>query len=140
MIITEKERKINNPAYVFRIMSDILVSEHETDRMKEHFWSIGRDVKGMVQYIELVSLGTLGAAIIHPREVFRFAIMKAVASIIVCHNHPSGNPAPSGEDTEITDRLRKAGEILGIEVQDHIIIGSDGFYSYRDSGRWRDLK
>jgi DNA repair protein RadC len=101
----------------------LLAAEHETDRDKEHFWAIGLTTKNLVKYIELVSLGTLSTAIIHPRETYRMAVMQAAAHLVVAHNHPSGDPTPSHEDIAITQRLQAAGDIIGIELLDHVIIG-----------------
>lgn len=110
------------------IFRKILASEHETDRDKEHFWTVGLNTKNRIKYIELVSLGTLTNAMIHPREVFRFAVMNATAQLIVAHNHPSGDSSPSRDDIAITERLKGAGEILGIALLDHVILGSEGEY------------
>ena len=133
MIITEKEKQIKNQDDIVEIMQAILKAEHETDVMKEHLWVIGMNNKNIIQYIELVSLGNLTSSVVSPREVFRFAISKAVASIILCHNHPAGDPAPSGEDANVTKRLLECGDILGIRVLDHIILGRDTHYSFRES-------
>lgn len=81
-----------------------------------------------------VSEGSLTAAIVHPREVFAPALRESAAALVLAHNHPSGDPAPSAEDREITRRLREAGEILGIRVLDHVIVGGDGYYSFADAG------
>lgn len=133
MIITEKEKRIKNQDDIVEIMQAILKSEHETDVMKEHVWVIGMNNKNVIQYIELVSLGNLTSSIVSPREVFRFAISKAVASIILCHNHPAGDSLPSAEDVSATKRLIECGNILGIRVLDHIILGRDTHYSFRES-------
>jgi DNA repair protein RadC len=82
----------------------------------------------------MVSLGTLGASLVHPREVFRLAIFQAVASVIMVHNHPSGDSTPSEEDVKLTRRLIDAGKVIGIEVLDHIIIGSRMYKSFRENG------
>ncbi|HXU06432.1 MAG TPA: JAB domain-containing protein [Polyangia bacterium] len=82
----------------------------------------------------VVSLGSLNASIVHPREVFRPAILYSAAAIALVHNHPSGEVDPSEEDLAITDRLVKVGTLLGIQVLDHVIIGSKGFYSMRAHG------
>lgn len=80
--------------------------------------------------------GTLDAALIHPREIFKAAFLANAAGLLLAHNHPSGDPEPSPLDDGLTSRLRQAGEIVGVEVVDHIIIGHDGRYcSYRESGR-----
>lgn len=82
----------------------------------------------------VVSIGSLTASIVHPREVFNPALRDSAASIIMIHNHPSGDPAPSTEDVEITKRLSKCGEMLGIKVLDHVIIGDKTYYSFLDEG------
>ncbi len=123
MIISEQEKKIFGSSSVAEIMKAVLASEHETDQGREHFWTIGVNVKNIVQFVELVSLGSLDTAVVHPREVFRLAVMKGVAAIILCHNHPSGDPSPSVEDITLTRLLADAGRILGIGVLDHVIIG-----------------
>ena len=85
--------------------------------------------------MEMVSVGSLAASVVHPREVFRPAVLAAAASVILAHNHPSGDPAPSEDDVEITQRLVKTGELLGIEVLDHVIVGANGsFVSSRERG------
>jgi len=81
-----------------------------------------------------VSLGILNQAITAPREVFRFAITQSVLSLIICHNHPSGSLQPSPEDRKFTSNLEKAGEIIGIKLLDHVIIGKNGHYSFSDEG------
>lgn len=85
------------------------------------------------------SVGTLNSAPVHPREVFRPAIACGAAAIIVAHHHPSGDPTPSGEDLSITERLTDAGALLGIQVLDHLVIGSERFYSFSD-GRARPFQ
>jgi DNA repair protein RadC len=133
MIVSEQEKAIFGSSSVAEIMRAILDSEHETDQGREHFWAMGVNRKNILQYVELVSLGSLCASIVHPREVFRLAVMKGVAALIFCHNHPTGDPRPSQEDIELTRRLRGVGEILGIEVLDHVIIGKT-YFSFKDNG------
>ena len=82
----------------------------------------------------LVSQGTLTASLVHPREVFAPAIRRAAAAIVLVHNHPSGDPTPSSEDRNVTERLRGAGELLGIRVVDHVIVSASGFYSFEQGG------
>jgi len=79
-------------------------------------------------------MGSLNAAIVHPREVFRAAIKRSSASIICVHNHPSGDPTPSSEDVALTRRLMEAGEIIGIDVLDHIVIGDRRYVSLKEQG------
>jgi DNA repair protein RadC len=104
------------------------------DRDKEHFWVIGSDTNHHVKYMEVVTIGTLNPSLVHAREVFRYAIMQGVCAILVGHNHPSGDVSPSKEDRAITKRLANAGEIIGIRLLDHVIIGLDGkYFSFAES-------
>ncbi len=103
-----------------------LSTRNKVDRDKEHFWAIGLDTKLNVKYFEVVTIGTLDASLVHPREVFRFAIMQGVSSLVIGHNHPSGDITPSNEDRNVTRSLVKAGKILGIRIHDHLIIGLNG--------------
>lgn len=99
---------------------------------KEFFKVLLLNTKNEIIMIDEVSIGNLNSAIVHPREVFKNAIKKSASTIILIHNHPSGNPQPSREDIELTDRLVEAGKILGIEVLDHIIIGDGVFSSLKE--------
>jgi DNA repair protein RadC len=101
---------------------------------KEHFVCVFLSTKNHVISTEVVSIGSLNSAIVHPREVFKAAIKFSSASILCVHNHPSGDPTPSPEDIELTNRLVEAGAIIGIEVLDHLIFGSSSFYSLKEKG------
>lgn len=101
---------------------------------KEHFICLFLNTKNRLICKETVSIGSLNAAIVHPREIFRAAIKRCSASLICAHNHPSGDATPSTEDLILTKRLREAGEIIGIEVLDHVIIGGNRFYSLKENG------
>lgn len=101
---------------------------------KEHFVCLFLNTKNHVIAQETLSMGSLNASIVHPREVFRAAIRRSSASIICVHNHPSGDPSPSPEDVEITNRLVEAGKIVGIDVLDHLIIGDQNFVSLKEQG------
>jgi DNA repair protein RadC len=83
----------------------------------------------------VLSIGSLDASVVHPREVFRAAALGGAAAIVLFHNHPSGDPTPSSEDVELTWRLAAAGDIMGIDVLDHIILGEARYYSLREAGR-----
>lgn len=115
---------ITAPEHVFEIISAILKAEQPIDQEKEHFWAIGLNTRNVVKFVDLVSLGSLDSSICHPRETFRLAVSKGVSSIIIAHNHPSGDPDPSVDDVEMTRRMVEAGKILGITVLDHIIVGN----------------
>ena len=96
---------------------------------REHFMILHLDTKNRVIKDEIVSVGALTGTIAHPREVFKSAIKESAHSVILVHNHPSGDPTPSDEDLKMTERLLEAGEILGIKVLDHVIIGKGAWYS-----------
>jgi DNA repair protein RadC len=100
---------------------------------QEFFMILHLDSKNRIVKNETVSIGTLNASLIHPREVFKSAIRESANSIILVHNHPSGDPQPSKEDEEITERLFDAGELLNIKVLDHVIIGNEKYYSFKES-------
>ena len=105
----------------------------ETDR--EQFFLLCLNTKNEPTAIHTVSVGSLDASIVHPREVYKTAILANSAAVIVAHNHPSGDPTPSNQDLEVTKRLQEAGELLGITVLDHIIVGTEGAYvSLREGG------
>ena len=101
---------------------------------QERFLALLLDGRHRLMRIETVSQGTLTASLVHPREVFRPALQEAAAALILVHNHPSGDPAPSPEDREVTRRLARAGEILGVRVLDHVIVAERGYRSLREEG------
>jgi DNA repair protein RadC len=103
---------------------------------REGFWILLLDGKNRVQGEVQVSEGSLTAALVHPREVFAPAIRAAAAALILVHNHPSGDPTPSAEDAAITQRLRQVGELVGIRVLDHVVIGQGRWVSMAESGGW----
>lgn len=104
---------------------------------RERFWVLGLDVKNRVQFFELLSIGSVSATLVHPREVFHMACIQRCHSIIMVHNHPSGDVEPSDDDIALTRRLVGGGDVLGIKVLDHIILGDEDWYSFADSGRLR---
>jgi DNA repair protein RadC len=101
---------------------------------REMFYVLCLDQKAKIIGVNLVSIGALSATVVHPREVFKAAILLNSAAIICAHNHPSGNPTPSAQDNELTTRLVAGGVILGIFLRDHVVCGEDGFFSYADQG------
>jgi DNA repair protein RadC len=102
------------------------------DHKKEHFVVFYLDSRNQEIKREIVSVGSLNANLVHPREVFEPAVRNLAAQIILAHNHPSGDPEPSEDDLEITKRLVESGKILGIEVVDHIIVVKNGFLSFKE--------
>jgi len=111
-----------------------LVMEDLRSELKEHFVCLFLNTKNQVLARETLSVGTLNASLVHPREVFRAAIKRGSASIICLHNHPSGDPTPSPEDIALTRRLHEAGSLIGIDVLDHIVIGDGRFVSLKEQG------
>lgn len=102
---------------------------------REHFWTLALNTKNRLIRIIEVSVGSLNASIVHPRELFKDAVKVSAASVVVVHNHPSGDPTPSHADIQLTRRLVKAGDVLGIEVLDHVVIGMQGEHaSLKDLG------
>ena len=101
---------------------------------REAFVSLLLDQKNRVTGVHVVSVGSLNASLVHPREVFKSAILGNAAALIVLHNHPSGDPTPSREDRGITRRLRTCGETLGIPVVDHVVVAADGYRSFAECG------
>jgi DNA repair protein RadC len=104
------------------------------DADREYFYSLHLDTKQQVISCDEVSSGTLDCSLVHPREVYKAAILSSAASIITAHNHPSGDPTPSREDREITHRLAEAGRLLGIPLLDSVIIGHGRYHSMKDEG------
>ena len=101
---------------------------------REIFAAVLMDARNQVLGINTVSIGSLSTSIVHPRELFKAAILMNAAAILIAHNHPSGDPTPSKEDMELTRRLTKAGELLGIEVLDHVILTDTDFLSFKEKG------
>src|SRR5690606_19298468 len=97
---------------------------------KEHFIILILDTKNNIIKEELVSIGSLNMTVVHPREVFKQAIKESANAIILVHNHPSGDPNPSKEDKKLTKILTESGELLNIQILDHIIIGKNAYYSF----------
>lgn len=101
---------------------------------REHFRVINLNTKNQVMAIDTVSIGSLNASLVHPREVFKLPLKRSAASLILLHNHPSGDTAPSTEDLAITRRLCEAGQLLGINIIDHLIIGHNNYCSMKENG------
>jgi DNA repair protein RadC len=124
------DKKANSPDSVYKIGEMIF---NFSSQAEEIFAILCLDTKNNVTGAFEVSRGTLNSSIVHPREVFKRAILNNAASIILLHNHPSGEPRPSHEDIRMTNRLDECGKLLGITVIDHVIYG-DSFYSFKEEG------
>jgi len=125
----QKDYDIKNPQSVVKAIRSSI-----KDKAKEHFKLILLDNRNKIIDISTISIGTLNASLVHPREIFKEAIIHNSASVVLAHNHPSGDPEPSEEDIKITERLVESGKILGIEVIDHIVIGKTNFASFKERG------
>ena len=101
---------------------------------KEVFLTIHLDGKNRIIAVDMVSIGSLNQSIVHPREVFKSACLSNAAAVILIHQHPTGDPTPSREDISITNRLKEAGELMGIKVLDHIIVGDGSYHSFVERG------
>lgn len=123
-------RKIENPSDAAELGRKFI---EEADR--EQLIVCCLDTKNQPTSMSIVSIGSVNSSIVHPREVFKVAVLSNASSIIILHNHPSGDPTPSNEDINITKRLKEAGKLIGIELLDHIIIGSENkFCSLKEKG------
>ena len=114
------------------------VFDHYAGRLshlrKENFYCLLLDARNRYLREERISEGSLTASLVHPREAFRSAVREAASAVIFAHNHPSGDPSPSAEDSHLTQRLWEAGRVLGIRVLDHVIVAGERFYSFADEG------
>ena len=134
--LSKRYNKLSNKGYKRRISSakdvyDYFVDEYGPKK-KEYFICLYLDTKNQIIKDEVISIGTLNASLVHPREVFKTAIKESANSVILVHNHPSGDCSPSGADIKITEILIKTGNILDIKVLDHIIIGKNDYWSIKD--------
>ncbi|MCX9085778.1 MAG: DNA repair protein RadC [Candidatus Methanoperedens sp.] len=121
--------KISSPEDVYRRLYPRM-----REQKKEMFIELCLDTKNQILKEEVISVGSLNANVVHPREVFKLALTESAAHIIVAHNHPSGDPTPSREDIEITKKLVETGTIMGITVLDHVIIGDGRHFSLKEAG------
>ena len=124
-------KKVQGPKDIFNIAQKVI---RANEYAEENLWLITLDIKNNITGIFTVSIGSLNSSIVHPREIFKRAVLQNAASIIICHNHPSGDPVPSKEDINITKRIYEAGKILGIELLDHVIIGDNKYTSLKEKG------
>lgn len=130
--VYDVERAITSPEAVHSVVEAVLGLSKKT---QEHFVVLSLNTKNVVIGVHTLHIGTVNASIVHPRDVFQRAILNNATSIIICHNHPSGDLTPSQEDIDVTKRIQASGDLLGIEMLDHIIIG-DGFLSLKEGGHF----
>lgn len=127
-----KNRTVHSPQNGFDLMKQFL---GDVDR--EHFIVMCLDTKNQPTSLNICHIGSLNSSLVHPREVFKSAILSNAASIMVGHNHPSGNPEPSEADIMMTKRLEEAGDLMGIRLLDHLIIGEDTYISLKERGNFK---
>lgn len=138
LTIAELQKRVNqskNPVKRISCAEDVFNLMYETlkDKKEEHFYVLMLDTKNnLIGEPVLISKGILDASIVHPREVFKPAIKNSASKIILVHNHPSGDPSPSNEDIDITEKLMNTGEELGIKVLDHIILGGEEWWGWKE--------
>jgi DNA repair protein RadC len=130
---TGEDVRINSSADAVRLCREMLATEDAIDRDKEHFYVLHLNVRSRVTMIEIVSVGTLTSSVVHPRETFRRAIAQGSASIILAHNHPSGDADPSDEDKAVTKLMFEAGRVIGIDVLDHVVFSDSKAFSFRNN-------
>ncbi|MGS0971918.1 MAG: RadC family protein [Candidatus Izemoplasmataceae bacterium] len=125
----QKRLKVHNPESIFLYLKDKL--ELKT---QENLIGLFLNTKGELIKKETIFVGSLNTSVIHPREIFKEAVKVSAASIVIAHNHPSGDPSPSSQDIEITKRLHQNGLMMDIEVLDHIIVGQNKYFSFKEHG------
>lgn len=133
--LTEAQKKtILNAHDVYSVMQQILLRQNKIRRAQEHFWVVGLKADNTILFVELIAIGAQNRVNVSPPDVFRMGIYKLAVRMILVHNHPSGNLKPSQADKDITDRLLKVGQLINIEVIDHLIITESGFTSFKNKG------
>jgi DNA repair protein RadC len=121
-----QKNSISSPQSAVRLLADIRAFK------KEYFVALLLNSRNELILREIISIGSVNASIVHPREVFEPAIRESASSLILAHNHPSGDSTPSEEDETITKRLKEAGKIIGIDVIDHIIVSKNTYFSFKE--------
>ncbi|WP_242370671.1 JAB domain-containing protein [Anaeromyxobacter sp. SG26] len=120
-----------DPATVSELMRDVAAED------VEEFHIVLLDVRGRLLGRRLISRGSLSQCPVSPRDVLRAVVREAAHGVVFVHNHPSGDPTPSPDDHDLTERLRAAAELVGVVARDHVIVASGGYYSWVEAGRWR---
>jgi DNA repair protein RadC len=124
----KKRNSLLSPREIFELLQP-QIGNHK----KEHFVLISFDTRNRVIGTDTISVGTLNASLVHPREMFEIAIRRHAASVIIAHNHPSGDPDPSDEDIRVTEKLMEAGKLLGIQVLDHVVVCNNSYHSFSEN-------
>ena len=133
--LKDSKIQVDGADKVAKVFQDILALEDKIEQEKEHYYVMHLNIRNQVMMVELVTVGTLSSSLVHPRETFRRAVIADSYSIIIAHNHPSGEVDPSDEDTKVTKLIFEAGNLLGITMVDHIIFTKDTYFSFRKNGK-----
>jgi DNA repair protein RadC len=133
--LKDSKIQVDGSVGVAKVFQDILALEDQIEQEKEHYYVMHLNIKNQVLMVELVTVGTVSSSLVHPRETFRRAVLAGSTSIIIAHNHPSGDVEPSDEDTKVTKLIFEAGQLLGITMLDHIIFTKDSYFSFRNNGK-----
>jgi DNA repair protein RadC len=133
--LKDSKLQVNGAGGVAKVFQDILALEDKIEQEKEYYYVMHLNIRSQVMMVELVTVGTLTSSLAHLRETFRRAVIAGSYSIIIAHNHPSGDVDPSDEDMKVTKLMFEAGNLLGITMVDHIIFTKDNYFSFRNNGK-----
>ncbi len=131
IVLRNKKISVRAPEDVAKVFQYLLRLEDKIDQDREHLYVMHLDGRYQLKLVELVVVGTMTEAMVHPREIFRRAVIEGSAAITIGHNHPSGEVDPSDNDLTFTRRIHEAGEVLGIPMLDHIVFSLDNYYSFQ---------
>jgi DNA repair protein RadC len=138
--LKQNDVQVTSPKALWQIMKEVLTREKLIDKRKEHGWVASLDPQHKLLNLELVSMGTANFVHLNPTDVFRVAILKNAAKIVLIHNHPAGSLNPSTADDGFTEHVMGVGDFLKVPVFDHLIITEAGYFSYRENGRMKRLQ
>ncbi len=136
----QKKAHTNSPESIAAIMQQVLKRENRLGRSQEHFWVVGLNTTNKLLFAELIGLGRQNRVTANPPDVFRMAIYKLATRLVLVHNHPGGQMIPSAADKAFTDRIIKVGEIINVQVADHIIISETEYLSFAEMGIMDELR
>jgi DNA repair protein RadC len=125
------DKRLDTPERAYKAIEAVLKL---SEKAVENFGMISLNGKNFINGIHILSVGTLSSSLVHPREVFKSALLNNAAQVILFHNHPSGDPEPSSEDVESNKRMMEAGILMGMKVVDHIVVGEDRYVSFKEKG------
>lgn len=134
MIISQEQIEVRSSQDLYGVMKAIYSARPEEERHKEHFYIIAMNSRNIIQFIDLVAIGTVNQATPYIRECLRLALIKNAVSIVAVHNHPSGDTCPSRDDRHFTQKLKEASKLLEIAFLDHLIVTEKSYYSFMDEG------